>query len=449
MREIIQENSGSHKIGYVVVGKDESIKGFTDSDVSDNIHPISSFKFDEFPEHTALEQAISLANTEGMFVYTLLPDGEAGEQVWPDHNDINETSHTKNNRPFAVFAIGKFEDGYAATTRPTNSKGSEKIGLPGGKLDDGETALEALLRECNEEGWQVDITNSKLVHTNNVNGKLIQWYTVRVIKQLKNFKEKGRIFPIVCSKEQVLRSGFGNAKLPLQETVSDESVMIVKGADYSTINGIAYRLKECGCDTTMGYNKGNHTLMVRRDLLSLAVDALKNTCDNVGQTLGDKLEEKYFKKMNKAHLKKIVKEEYVRYKEKARRISEILNEESPQKPVLDPEKSTGIILGAVKTLFNSNAIVGVDPSKTTEIANDILKHMPVILAPYGAQPVPTTDDLNDDSAYDKEEETLDDQSQYDPDLSKQTTDKKEPVKPKQNSNDSLFEVKRIANRLKL
>lgn len=76
----------------------------------------------------------------------------------------------------------------------------------------------------------------------------------------------------------------------------EDMVKILKGKDYSTINGLSYHLKECGCDTTMGYDKGDHVLMVRRDLLPLAVDSLKNTCDNLGQIIAEKLEQKHFKK---------------------------------------------------------------------------------------------------------------------------------------------------------
>jgi dipeptidase len=75
-----------------------------------------------------------------------------------------------------------------------------------------------------------------------------------------------------------------------------EMVNILKGADYATINGLAYHLKECGCNTTMGYKNGQHVLMVRRDFLPLAVDSLKNTCDRLGNLLGEKLEQKHFKK---------------------------------------------------------------------------------------------------------------------------------------------------------
>lgn len=77
---------------------------------------------------------------------------------------------------------------------------------------------------------------------------------------------------------------------------SQDMVNILKGKDYSTINGLSYHLKECGCDATMGYKNGDHVLMVQRDLLPLAVDSLKNTCDNLGQLIGEKLEQKHFKK---------------------------------------------------------------------------------------------------------------------------------------------------------
>jgi hypothetical protein len=218
---------------------------------------------------------------------------------------------------------------------------------------------------------------------------------------------------------------------------SNDMVSLVKGQDYATINGLSYHLKECGCDTTMGYDKGNHTLMVRRDFLPLAIDTLKNTCDPLGQNLAERLEQKHFKKMKKNELKEMIREEL-----------RILREDSSTKPIVNPKKANGIILGAVKTLFNSNAITGVDPTRATDIANELVKHIQVAIAPYSQDNEPQGDDLNDESAYKEEEDSLDDQSQYDPDLSKQTSDY-EPKSEVEDEEESLFEVRKIAKKLKI
>jgi hypothetical protein len=145
--------------------------------------------------------------------------------------------------------------------------------------------------------------------------------------------------------------------------------------------------------------------------------------------------------MKKSELKDIIKEELQAYRER-------VQENMDAKPVVDHKKAAGIILGAVKTLFNSGAITGVDATYAKEITKELIKHINVAIAPYGQKEEPMGDDLNDDAAYDEEEESLDDQSQYDPDLSKQTSDyEPEPGEPEED--EPLFEVKKIAEKLKL
>lgn len=145
--------------------------------------------------------------------------------------------------------------------------------------------------------------------------------------------------------------------------------------------------------------------------------------------------------MKKSELKQIIKEELEAYR---REISEM----GEAKPVVNPKKAQGIILGAVKTLFNSGAITGVDSNHATEIASELIKHISVAVAPYSQQAEPSGDELNDSPAYDEEEASLDDQSQYDPDLSKQTADDdEEPTSTPEE--EPLFEVSKIAKKLKL
>lgn len=79
----------------------------------------------------------------------------------------------------------------------------------------------------------------------------------------------------------------------------EERCKLMTGQDYTTINGMSYRLKECGCDTTMGYDNNKHTLMVRRDHLPLAIDTLKNTGDDLSLAVSEKLQKKYFPNADK------------------------------------------------------------------------------------------------------------------------------------------------------
>ena len=54
---------------------------------------------------------------------------------------------------FAVFAYNLRGNGdVASVTRPEGG-----IGLPGGKVEKGENEIEALRRECEEEGWLIQI----------------------------------------------------------------------------------------------------------------------------------------------------------------------------------------------------------------------------------------------------------------------------------------------------
>lgn len=146
--------------------------------------------------------------------------------------------------------------------------------------------------------------------------------------------------------------------------------------------------------------------------------------------------------MKRSELKKLVKEEL-------NSLRRSIKEEDSSKPVVNPKKANGIILGAVKTLFNSGAITGVDPAHATDIATDLIKRLSVAAAPYGQQNTPKGDDLNDDTAYEKEEDSLDDQSQYDPDLSKQTSDHESKPPESEQEEEPLFEVKKIADKLKI
>jgi 8-oxo-dGTP pyrophosphatase MutT (NUDIX family) len=112
--------------------------------------------------------------------------------------------------PFAVFGLGLVSgkvDVYAATTR---DKGKSKIGLPGGKIDPGETPLEALFREASEEGWSISYSEEVPFHLQEVEGNLCAWYRVEFKEMLVEYKEKGRLQPIEATRAQLVESGMGN-----------------------------------------------------------------------------------------------------------------------------------------------------------------------------------------------------------------------------------------------
>lgn len=84
----------------------------------------------------------------------------------------------------------------------------------------------------------------------------------------------------------------------MHESVKSDSsyVEIMRGDDPSVVDGFNYRLTECGIETKKGYNNGKTTLLVRRDQLPNSISTLVNTGDELGEAVGKKLEEKYFKK---------------------------------------------------------------------------------------------------------------------------------------------------------
>lgn len=123
------------------------------------------------------------------------------------------TEANAEESPFAVFVVAYTGDGYAATTRPLDRGEEGKIGLPGGKVDPGESPLEAAKRECTEEGWSIKIINPEPIHKQMLNGKMIWWYRGVSPKMLSTYKEMHRITPIVATKQDIINSGNGNENL--------------------------------------------------------------------------------------------------------------------------------------------------------------------------------------------------------------------------------------------
>lgn len=113
---------------------------------------------------------------------------------------------------FAVFVVAQVGNGLAATTRAADRGEAGRIGLPGGKVDAGETTVQAGIRESAEEGWLVAIpADATPAHTAVVDGKLVAWFhAAEEAVMLASFKESGRITPVVASYRAVAESGYGN-----------------------------------------------------------------------------------------------------------------------------------------------------------------------------------------------------------------------------------------------
>lgn len=114
---------------------------------------------------------------------------------------------------FAAFAIVRTPSGHIAmTTRAADRGEAGRYGLPGGKIDPGETAEEAARREAREEGWMVPASAAAtIVSTQAVEDNIVQWVKFDgTATMLTEFKEKNRIKPVTGTLFDVSHSGYGN-----------------------------------------------------------------------------------------------------------------------------------------------------------------------------------------------------------------------------------------------
>lgn len=122
----------------------------------------------------------------------------------------------RSTRPFAVFAVVEVSEGfYAATTRAADRGEDGRIGLPGGKVDLGESPVQALVRECAEEGWMISDVHDVPCHAQDVDGKPVLWFRANEAYPIGDHKEKGRISPVVVNAHDVKTSGHGNENLQI------------------------------------------------------------------------------------------------------------------------------------------------------------------------------------------------------------------------------------------
>ena len=110
---------------------------------------------------------------------------------------------------FAAFLLAPcgVTGGICATTRTNGS-----VGLPGGKVDPGETPEQAVRREASEEGWTLPADAVlTCVHRAQVDGRPVAWYatTSRPTRSAGGHKEAARGIWPTCRPAKSL-SGFGN-----------------------------------------------------------------------------------------------------------------------------------------------------------------------------------------------------------------------------------------------
>lgn len=97
----------------------------------------------------------------------------------------------------------------AATTRPDG-----KLGLPGGKAEPGESLVDTLIRECEEEGWKIGRIDPAWIRQENIDDEyLCYWFVVGAAEPLAKYKDQHRgIIPIRITLEELISrsQGFKN-----------------------------------------------------------------------------------------------------------------------------------------------------------------------------------------------------------------------------------------------
>ena len=129
--------------------------------------------------------------------------------------------------------------------------------------------------------------------------------------------------------------------------------------------------------------------------------------------------------MKRRELKKLISEELQRFS--FREATDEVEAQAQVKPTnstptLNPKKAHGILAGAIKTLINSGAAVGVDQTHVAQLTQDVIDNLSTVISSLKPVEVDASDDstdLEDEGAYKKENDEFDDQSQYDPSLEKQ------------------------------
>lgn len=130
--------------------------------------------------------------------------------IMENEGGFRELPEELEKKPFAVFVLVNTSKGVACSTRPIDKEVGE-VGLPGGKLNSGETPEDAVIREAWEEGWQIS-GKLRIIASKMVNNNPIVYYQADYAQPLDDYKEKYRgIVPTYKSVDEITNSGFGNS----------------------------------------------------------------------------------------------------------------------------------------------------------------------------------------------------------------------------------------------
>ena len=104
-------------------------------------------------------------------------------------------------------SIGSPPHHFAATTRPREPG---RYGLPGGKVDAGESLREAVIRESREEGFRLHGLDQKPFYSALVGGNPVHWFRARYACALPEYKERGRVYTTALPLSTIRLTGYGN-----------------------------------------------------------------------------------------------------------------------------------------------------------------------------------------------------------------------------------------------
>lgn len=127
------------------------------------------------------------------------------------NKNFRDLTPEEEDNAFASFVVVKLPNGkIAATTRPYEKSKNKKIGLPGGKVEKGETPKEAAYRESKEEGWDVKKIGD-IIASKKIDDKLIVYFIGYGAKKLKDYVEKENdIEPLSVTIDEISKTGYAN-----------------------------------------------------------------------------------------------------------------------------------------------------------------------------------------------------------------------------------------------
>lgn len=76
----------------------------------------------------------------------------------------------------------------------------------------------------------------------------------------------------------------------------DNNIEIFSGSDYSIMDGINYRFKECGISTTSSFKNDKQIIYAKREDLPKILSVLTNSQNDIETVLAEKLKRKYLTK---------------------------------------------------------------------------------------------------------------------------------------------------------